>query len=321
LRVRQAFVALVFLAAAHTGPAQDLPTYSESAATEYVMLPVVVQDHKGRFVDGLEKKDFRVQVHETPVELDTFERDANAPVSFAFLVDVSGSMEIAGKLEKAKEAIRYIVGNKLPGDDFALLAFAEEEVRVIAESTPDPRVILSALTQLAPSGQTALFDAVAATPKLIKGRNAKRAIILFTDGVDNRSKLQSVEMAEILQQVSTPVYAIGMKNAIYDLLTEEQRRELMVDNLRMLAASSGGKMFLVGDEEDLRNIGGKIFAEVRQQYLLGFSPSGKGEIKYRVVIVSVAKPGRWTVRTRRGYRGTAPTSAGATLTMGKGGVS
>ncbi|MBC8645943.1 MAG: VWA domain-containing protein [Thermoanaerobaculia bacterium] len=319
--MRRVFGALLLAMAALPGTAQDLPTYSESAGTEYVMLPVVVLDRKGRFVEGLEKKDFRVQVHETPVEVDTFERDDNAPVSFGFLVDVSGSMQIAGKLEKAKEAIRQIVRNRRPGDDFALFAFAEDEVRIVSAFSPDTRLLLKGLGELEASGQTALFDAVAATPKLMKGKNSKRAILLFTDGVDNASKLTSNEMAEILQQVSTPVYPIGLKNAVYDLLTEQQRRELMVDNLRLLASSSGGKMFLVGDEQDLGSIAGKIDAEVREQYLLGFTPSGRGEVKYRVVIVSVGKPGRWTVRTRRGYRGTAPTSAGATLTLGKGGVS
>ena len=102
LTVRRVFAALVLAMAALPGPAQDLPTYSESAGTEYVMLPVVVLDRKGRFVEGLEKKDFRVQVHETPVDLDTFERDDNAPVSFGFLVDVSGSMEICRKARESE---------------------------------------------------------------------------------------------------------------------------------------------------------------------------------------------------------------------------
>lgn len=319
--VRRAFSALLLLAAALPGPAQDLPTFSESAGTEYVMLPVVVQDRKGRFVEGLEKKDFKVRVHETPVEVDTFEWDANAPGSFAFLVDVSGSMEIGGKLARASEAIRHIVRNRVAGDDFALFAFAEKGVRTVSEFSSEPRSLLKALDGLEASGQTALFDAVAATPKLLRGKNAKRAILLFTDGVDNASDLDATKMAEILQQVSTPVYAIGMKNTAYDQLTEEQRRELMVDNLRLLASSSGGKMFLVGDDGDLQSIASKIKADVRKQYLLGFTPSGWGEVKYRVVIVSVAKPGRWTVRTRRGYRGTAPVSAGVMLTIGKGGVS
>ena len=286
----------------------DIPTYTESAGSEYVLLPVVVLDKKGRFVDGLGKNDFRVRVETTPVALDTFERDDGAPVSMAFLVDASGSMEIAGKMENTKRAIRSIVEARQPGDDFALFAFSEGEVRMVADFSTDSRKILKALDEIEAGGQTALFDAVAATPKLLKGKNAKRAILLFTDGVDNASKLSPGDMAEILQQVSTPVYAIGMKNVMYDLLDRKQREELFVENLRMLSASSGGKMFLVG-EEDLRPLAAKLNSEVRKQYILGFSPSGRGELKYRVVFVSIAKKGNWVVRTRRGYRGTAPSTS------------
>jgi len=206
--------------------------------------------------------------------------------------------------------VRHILSNRKPGDDFALFAFAEDEVRMVADFTSNPSRVLDALKELEASGRTALFDAVASTPsKMLAGKNGKRAIILFTDGVDNASRLTVSEMAEILQQVSIPVYAVGMKNASFDRLTEEQRRELALENLRMLAASSGGKMLLASGEEDLRPIAEKIDAEVRKQYLLGFTPSGQGELKYRIVTVSVSKPGKWDIRTRRGYRGTAPASA------------
>jgi VWFA-related protein len=317
--MKNVFIGFLYLFAAAVVAAQkppvaptpaDAPTYTESVGTEYVLLPVIVLDRKGRFVDGLQQKDFRVRVETTPVVLDTFERDDGAPVSMAFLVDTSGSMEIAGKLENTRKAIRSIVEARLPGDDFALFAFSEGEVRMVAEFSADSRKILKALEELEAGGQTALFDAVAATPKLLKGKNAKRAIVLFTDGVDNASKLTPGEMAEILQQVSTPVYAIGMKNVMYDLLDRKQREELFVENLRMLAASSGGKMYLVG-EEDLRPLAARLSSEVRKQYILGFSPSGRGELKYRVVFVSVAKKGNWVVRTRRGYRGTAPSASAA----------
>jgi len=272
-----------------------------------VLLPVVVFDKKGRFVEGLEKKTFRARVEGVPVELDTFERDDNAPVSFAFLIDTSGSMKLASKLEYAKAAVRHIVSLRKPGDDFALFAFAEDEVRLVSDFSFKPARLLEALNGLEAEGRTALFDAVASTPsKMLAGKNGKRAIILFTDGVDNASRLTPVEMAEILQQVSIPVYAIGMKNAAFDRLTEEERKELALDNLKMLAASSGGKMFLASGEEDLRPIAEKIGGEVRKQYLLGFSSSGQGEVKYRIVMVSITKPGTWDVRTRRGYRGTAP---------------
>jgi Ca-activated chloride channel family protein len=293
-------------AAAAQTPEEPPPSFSESAGAEYVMLPVVVTGKDGKFAEGLRKEDFVLQVEESRVDFDTFERDQSAPVSFAFLVDTSGSMRVGGKLENAKNAIRSILRNRLQGDDFALFAFSEGEVRLVTDSSPDPAGLVGALWELEPSGQTALFDAVAATPAMMKGRNNKRAILLFTDGVDNASKLSSVQMAEILQRVSVPVYPIGMKNAYFDVLKEAERQVLSIDNLQLLAGSSGGRLYLVGGDEDLRPLAAKISSEVREQYLLGFAPSGKGDVKYRIVFVSVAKPGSWVVRTRRGYRGTAP---------------
>jgi len=310
--VKRLFAAAVLLALAAAVPVRiaaqepDPPSYSESAGAEYVMLPVLVTDKDGKYVEGLTKDDFVIRVGDSRVDFDTFERDEGAPVSFAFLVDTSGSMGVGSKLDNAKNAIRSILRNRVPGDDFALFTFSEGKVRLVSDSSPDPTGLVKELWDLEASGQTALFDAVAMTPELMKGRNNKRAILLFTDGVDNASELSASQMAEILQRVSVPVYAIGMKNASFDVVKEQERREMSIENLELLAGSSGGKMHLVGRDDDLRPLAARISSEVRQQYLLGFAPSGKGDVKYRIVFVSVAKPGSWVVRTRRGYRGTAP---------------
>ena len=172
------------------------------------MLPVLVTDKDGKYVEGLTKNDFVIRVGDSRVDFDTFERDEGAPVSFAFLVDTSGSMGVGNKLDNAKNAIRSILRNRVPGDDFALFTFSEGKVRLVTDSSPDPaELLIKALWELEASGQTALFDAVAMTPELMKGRNNKRAILLFTDGVDNASQLSAAQMAEILQRVSVPVYA------------------------------------------------------------------------------------------------------------------
>ena len=310
--MKRLFAAAVLLALAAAVPVRiaaqepDPPSYSESAGAEYVMLPVLVTDKDGKYVEGLTKDDFVIRVGDSRVDFDTFERDEGAAVSFAFLVDTSGSMGVGSKLDNAKNAIRSILRNRVPGDDFALFTFSEGKVRLVSDSSPDPAGLVKELWDLEASGQTALFDAVAMTPELMKGRNNKRAILLFTDGVDNASELSAAKMAEILQRVSVPVYAIGMKNASFDVVKEQERREMSIENLELLAGSSGGKMHLVGRDVDLRPLAARISSEVRQQYLLGFAPSGKGDVKYRIVFVSVAKPGSWVVRTRRGYRGTAP---------------
>jgi Ca-activated chloride channel family protein len=310
--VKRLLLPALLLAASAPIPAQappsepEAPTFSESAGAEYVMLPVLVTDKKGNFVEGLGKDDFVIKVGDSTVPCDTFERDQSAPVSFAFLLDTSGSMGISNKLENAKNAIRSILRNRLPGDDFALFTFSEGRVRLVTDSSADPTRLVRALWDLEASGQTALFDAVAATPEMMKGSNNKRAILLFTDGVDNASELSATRMAELLQRVSVPVYPVGMKSAAFEAMSEAERRDLSVETLQLLAGSSGGKMHLVGGAEDLRPLAARISQEVRQQYLLGFAPSGRGDVKYRIVFVSVAKPGSWVVRTRRGYRGTAP---------------
>ena len=81
-----ALLALAFGAAAADGqarkptpPAEEIPTYTESVGTEYVLLPVVIFDKKGRFAEGIEQSDFQVWVEGKSVGLDTFDKDDDAP--------------------------------------------------------------------------------------------------------------------------------------------------------------------------------------------------------------------------------------------------
>ena len=69
-------------------------------------------------------------------------------ISMAFLVDTSGSMEIAGKLDHAKKAIRSIVQARLPGDAFALFVFSEGKVEMAADFSSDSAKLFRALDAL-----------------------------------------------------------------------------------------------------------------------------------------------------------------------------
>lgn len=297
----------VVSAAAQETPEGPVGRFTATAGTEYVPLPVIVRDRKGQFVDGLRASDFHVWVDGKPVLIDTFDRSADAPVSFAILVDVSGSMRIADKLDRAKEMIQRLITLRRRGDDFALLSFSEDEVRTVAPFSEDPSALLRQLMFLKPEGKTALYDAVSQTSnELLSGKNMKRAILLFTDGVDNASQLNPEDIARLMQNESVPIYAIGMKNASYTVLSEQERHELSVSALELLAQASGGRMFLVAGDEDLRPIANAIDGELRRQYVLGFEPSGEGEPKYWPIVVTVTGGGNRIIRARRGYRGTAP---------------
>jgi hypothetical protein len=76
--------------------------------------------------------------------------------------------------------------------------------------------------------------------------------------------------------------------------------------LDLLAQASGGRMFLVSGGEDLRPLAQTIDGELRRQYVLGFEPSGEGEVKYRPIVVTTTGGGTQVIRGRRGYRGSAP---------------
>jgi VWFA-related protein len=289
--------------------AQDQPMghFTATAGTEYVSLPVVVRDRKGHFIDDIPQGDFHVWVDGQSVAIDSFEQNDAAPVSFAILVDVSGSMRVADKLDRAKEAIQSLVAKRRKGDDFALFSFSEAEVRVVSEFSTDPAGLLRQLFFLKPEGRTALYDAVSQTTnELLSGRNTKRAILLFTDGVDNASQLNTKDIERLVQNESVPIYAIGMKNASFSVLSEQERKELSLSALELLAQASGGQMFLVAGDEDLRPIAEAIDGELRRQYVLGFQPSGEGDTKYWPIVVTVKGGGTRIVRARRGYRGTAP---------------
>jgi len=216
-------------------------------------------------------------------------------------------MRIADKLARAKEMIEKLVNLRRKGDDFALFTFSDAEVRVASNFSTDPAPLLRQLSLLKPEGKTALYDAVVqASNELLSGANVKRAILLFSDGVDNASELTTSDVERVVQNQSVPVYAIGMKNASYTELNEQERKELSLTTLDLLAQGSGGRMFLVSGGEDLRPIADAIDGELRRQYVLGFEPSGEGEVKYRAIVVTATGGGTRVIRARRGYRGSAP---------------
>lgn len=265
----------------------------------------MVEDQRGRFAEGLFKKDFRILVDGSPIALEDFEFQRNIPVSFAVLIDTSGSMASFSKLDWARNAVRLMLKQARPGDEFALFAFSQGEVRRVSDFGTSPVELLRKLDRLRPDGETALYDAVAATTsRLVSGRNLKRAILLFTDGVDTASEISTEQVRGILEEVSIPVYPVGL--VTWAPIVAGGSPSFDVDSLRLLADASGGRVFLAESSNDMRGVVSKISREVRRQYLLGFAASGSGGVKFRRVEVSVPGPRKWRTRTRRGYVGTRP---------------
>jgi Ca-activated chloride channel family protein len=300
-------LALLAALATSVASAQD---FTEQVSVSYVMVPFSVLGPKGVPITDLAEKEVSLLVDGKKVATDLFERSMNAPVSWTILLDGSGSMALAGKMEAAKAAINALTARRREGDDFALYVFdSAGHANELVPFTENPGAITRALDVVKPWGKTAFFDALAQMPERSElGRNGSRAIILLSDGIDNASKLTRADVEKQMEGVAIPVYAFGLREPSevgvkkVAAISEEMSN---IDLLQELATASGGKAFVGNRPETLATAMDGIEKALRAQYLIGFPPTGKGAVKYRRISLELAGRVR-SVRVRAGYRGTEP---------------
>jgi Ca-activated chloride channel family protein len=273
---------------------------TEQAEVRLVLLPAVVTNRKGRLVRGLTAGDFTLLEDYVPQEIRYFSTEATEPIAIVFLLDISGSMRQVGKLDEAKQAIRIFIDGLAPGDLFGLICFADDQVAWITELTADRERFLARLDVQRAYGQTALFDAVAATPRLVDEEfDGKRAIVLITDGDDNASRLNTFSASRLARSVDVPIYTIGF-TSISGRMLPKGSRERSHRVLELFAAETGGRLFQVDDPADLKEAVITVQEELRFQYIIGYHPTRSDwDGSFRRVKLEPVRNGL-KVRTRSG---------------------
>ena len=286
---------------------QETPSTRESIAVNYVVVPFVALDDRGRPLQTLRGKDVGLLVDGIPASFDMFERAYDAPVSYTILLDVSGSMALAGKMAGARTAVNALVATRKRGDDFSLWAFADGEVAEIVPFTENTGEIMTAVFRLEPYGKTAFHDALAKMPdKTILGKNGSRTIILLTDALDNASVITREELTRVLESVDVPIYPLGLRPKVTlegQAATPEHLTD--IELLEELARISGGRALITNNLVELESGIRAIQNDLRSQYLLGFAPTGRGSVRFRKIALKIPGKNR-VVRVRAGYRGTEP---------------
>ncbi len=274
----------------------------QQVSVRLVLLPASVEDRKGRPITGLTERDFRLTDEKVPQQIKYFSVESDEPVAIAFVVDVSGSMRQSGKLDAAKEAVRFFVDQLRPQDRFALICFADDQVSWVTPFTSDHQRFLDRLMVQEGYGQTALNDAMAAVPKLVDdSTNGRKAIVLITDGVDNSSKLSLDQALGIARQTEVPIFTVGFTSLPWE--DRKKVKDLGFDMavLQTFADETGGALFIVKDPDEMKEAVARISTDLRHQYLIGYSPGlPQWDGKYRSVQL-IAGNGRYVVRTRKGY--------------------
>lgn len=302
--------------------------------TQIVSVPVRVLDKKNRFVAGLVKENFKVVEDGVEQEIAMFANE-HQPFTVALMLDMSYSTKF--KIAEIQSAAISFIDQLRPKDKVMVVSF-DGEVRVLCEATTDRKAINKAIMSTRIETGTSLFEAVDVVMESMRRIEGRKAIILFSDGVDTTSKrVTEVDNLNGAMELDSLVYTIRydtfsdvqkMKNApptqpkpieipgqnkggLPSIFTsmgsaggpgttaEEYRRA--EEYLNQLSIRTGGRNYLADSLGNLTDAFAKIASELREFYSIGYYPTKTRVAGQKTNIkVRVDQPGL-VVRAREGY--------------------
>ncbi len=266
--------------------------------TTLVLINVTVTTPLNQVVTGLERDHFRLFEDKVEQSVTQFSSE-DAPLSVGLVFDISGSM--GAKLHKARQAAAQFFKTANPEDEFFLVQFSDRP-RMVMEFTRQTEEIQNRLAFSEARGRTALLDALyMSMDEMKKARNPRKAILVLSDGGDNSSRYTQSEIKNLVREADVQVYAIGIFEPIH--ARGRTAEELAGPSLLSeLAEQTGGRHFPVENINELPDIAAKIGIELRNQYVLGYTPTNQSrDGKYRRVRVKLVQP-RGLPPLRAAYR-------------------
>jgi Ca-activated chloride channel homolog len=263
---------------------------------DLVRVSAVVRDRKGRFVQDLSALDFVVQDADRLRTIVGF-REEMAAVSVCLLFDVSGSMESA--MAEARHAAASLLSLMEPRDNTAVFTF-DTRLDGIMPFTEGLKTLPDSMSTMTPFGATSLNDAIAQMAEFVGTRQGRRAVIVFTDGLDNSSHLTPSEVSGIASSLDVPVYVFATVPDIDNPSTPYAAKpdSPLEGPLSELAEWTGGRVFVASTPAARGAAARQIVAELRHQYVLAFESSGPSG--WHPLVVRMRNKDL-TVRARSGY--------------------
>jgi len=302
-----------------TPPKEDATMESDEVVrveTNLTNIFFTAADRNKRFISDLKKENIRVLEDGQPQEIFTFQQNVDLPLSIAILLDTSISEQRTLPDEKAAAQSFLEAVMRPQKDEAAILSFtgdvtleqgftgsldrlrrAIDRVEFVPPSgyVGGNVVVQSGGAQPTPpisdvnrdlAGSTAIWDAVWVCSKDLmaeSAENTRRAIILLTDGVDTSSRLKIHEAIERAQKAEVFIYAIG--------IGDSYQGGVQMGSLRKIAELTGGRAYFPQSERELRNAFAQIQRDLREQYLLAYSPSNKArDGSYRRIQIEIIDP-------------------------------
>jgi Ca-activated chloride channel family protein len=268
-------------------PSQKKQVEGIQVDVDLVLVNVTVTDPLGRIVTGLEKQNFRVFEEGEEQEVTTLTSE-DVPISIGLIFDMSGSM--SDKVEKARQAAVQFMRTANPLDQFFLVSF-NDRAELTSGFTSNVEELQNRMMFTASRGRTALLDAIYLGLSQMRGaHNAKRALLIISDGGDNHSRYNEDDIRNFLKEADCQLYAIGIFDPI-GIRTRTPEELNGPSMLTELTEMTGGRVFPVTNLGELPDIAMKIGMELRNQYVVGYKPSNtKHDGTWRKIKIKLRPP-------------------------------
>jgi Ca-activated chloride channel family protein len=267
-----------------------------------VRLPVSVKEDK-KFVTGLTVNNFEVYEDGKRQKIEKFMAPSNLPLNIGLLVDTSNSVKL--KLPFEKEAAEDFVATvtTFRRRDQVLVASFDSDVELHQDFTDNLQLLVDAIRKLKAGGYTKLYDGVYRVIEekmaTISRTDARRVIVVLSDGEDTASEHTLRETILIAQRYDVTIFGVSTKNF-------KGMASGMVENaddkeLRKLCEETGGQVFLPSQKAELFRAFTQVGEDLRQEYVFFYTPTNQAKNgKQREIKVKlIATDGR--AYHKRGY--------------------
>jgi Ca-activated chloride channel homolog len=266
---------------------------------DLTLVNATVTDPLNRYVSGLEQEHFQIWEDKIEQKIEYFSSE-DVPMSLGMIFDVSGSMK--DKISTSRDAAVTFLKTGNPDDEYFLVEFANRP-EVASDFTTDISKLQSKIIFTPAKGMTAMYDAVyVGLEKLKTGNNPKKALLLITDGEDNRSRYTFQNVKDFVKEQDVQIYAIGITDEWNSQLSAGRTGRAMLEELADL---TGGRAFFPDSVYELEDICTKIAIELKNQYVIGYhSTNAAKDGKWRKLRLKVNPPKgiqHLNVKSKAGY--------------------
>lgn len=189
------------------------------------------------------------------------------PLTTMLVVDISGSMEVNGKLDAAKDAALAYVDQMEAGDRAGLIAF-DVESTVVQAPTDDSQALRGAIMSLETGGDTAMFDALTEGIRQLRPITGRKAIIVLTDGMDNSSTATLEGTLDQIQGGELSISAVGLGD---ESQAGKSFAGLDETGLTSLSERGGGVYARAAGADELREVYQRLGRTLHSEYVVTYT--------------------------------------------------